>query len=188
MIVWEWDLQNAEYDEEPRPEFETSVKTFRINPVTREREPYLPAWSKAIRSLATGSIVFFMVTINNSCFTATRYNIHDCSFVHLDMRSSRRGSGNHHISHLAGGRVLRRRWSLLEETREDIHFYDGRSYQLGDNHDTHADISSNGTVDGQHGESKDADRVRIQLHVQDLLIRIRQLLLVPDLHRLFQGN
>ncbi|EFN86600.1 anoctamin-4 isoform X1 [Harpegnathos saltator] len=63
VIVWEWDLQNAEYDEEPRPEFETSVKTFRINPVTREREPYLPAWSKAIRCLATGSIVFFMICV-----------------------------------------------------------------------------------------------------------------------------
>ncbi|XP_050452769.1 anoctamin-4 isoform X3 [Cataglyphis hispanica] len=60
VIVWEWDLQNADYDEEPRPEFETSVKTFRINPVTKEREPYLPAWSKAIRCLATGSMVFFM--------------------------------------------------------------------------------------------------------------------------------
>ncbi|KYM82164.1 Anoctamin-5 [Atta colombica] len=60
VLVWEWDLQNAEYDEEPRPEFETSVKTFRINPVTKEKEPYLPVLSKAIRSLATGSIVFFM--------------------------------------------------------------------------------------------------------------------------------
>ncbi|XP_077273453.1 anoctamin-4 isoform X6 [Temnothorax americanus] len=60
VLVWEWDLQNAEYDEEPRPEFETSVKTFRINPVTKEKEPYLPAWSKAVRYLATGSIVFFM--------------------------------------------------------------------------------------------------------------------------------
>ncbi|XP_071573980.1 anoctamin-4 isoform X2 [Temnothorax nylanderi] len=60
VLVWEWDLQNAEYDEEPRPEFETSVKTFRINPVTKEKEPYLPAWSKAARYLATGSIVFFM--------------------------------------------------------------------------------------------------------------------------------
>lgn len=61
VLVWEWDLQNTDYDEEPRPEFETSVKTFRINPVTREREPYLPTWSKAIRCLATGSMVFFMV-------------------------------------------------------------------------------------------------------------------------------
>lgn len=63
VIVWEWDLQNAEYDEEPRPEFESSVKTFRINPVTKEKEPYLPAWSKAIRCLATGSMVFFMICV-----------------------------------------------------------------------------------------------------------------------------
>lgn len=63
VIVWEWDLQNADYDEEPRPEFEASVKTFRTNPVTKEREPYLPAWSKAIRYLATGSMVFFMICV-----------------------------------------------------------------------------------------------------------------------------
>lgn len=42
-------------------EFETSVKTFRTNPVTREKEPYLPTWSKALRFAATGSAVFFMV-------------------------------------------------------------------------------------------------------------------------------
>ncbi|XP_072758393.1 anoctamin-4 isoform X2 [Anoplolepis gracilipes] len=63
VIVWEWDLQNNDYDEEPRPEFEASVKTFRINPVTKEKEPYLPAMSKAIRYLATGSIVFFMICV-----------------------------------------------------------------------------------------------------------------------------
>lgn len=66
VIIWEWDLQNAECDEEPRPEFETTVKTFRVNPVTREREPYLPSWSKALRYCATGSIVFFMVTEQSS--------------------------------------------------------------------------------------------------------------------------
>jgi anoctamin-4 len=38
IIIWEWDLHDIENDEEPRPEFETSVKTFRINPVTREKE------------------------------------------------------------------------------------------------------------------------------------------------------
>ncbi|XP_011165233.1 anoctamin-4 isoform X2 [Solenopsis invicta] len=63
VLVWEWDLQNADYNEEPRPEFETSVKTFRINPVTKEKEPYLPVWSKFIRNLATGSIVFFMICV-----------------------------------------------------------------------------------------------------------------------------
>lgn len=69
VLAWEWDLQHGEGDEEPRPEFETSVKTFRINPVTREREPYLPVWSRTLRYVATGSIVFFMVFISsiNTC-------------------------------------------------------------------------------------------------------------------------
>lgn len=34
----------VENDEEPRPEFETSVKTYRINPVTREKEAFMPYW------------------------------------------------------------------------------------------------------------------------------------------------
>ncbi|XP_011301819.1 anoctamin-4 [Fopius arisanus] len=63
VIVWEWDLQNVDGDEEPRPEFETSVKTFRINPVTREREPYMPAYSRAWRYCVTGSLVFFMICV-----------------------------------------------------------------------------------------------------------------------------
>ncbi|XP_023244977.1 anoctamin-4 [Copidosoma floridanum] len=63
VLAWEWDLQNDDGHEEPRPEFETSVKTFRINPVTREREPYLPVWSKTLRYVATGSMVFFMICV-----------------------------------------------------------------------------------------------------------------------------
>lgn len=65
VIVWEWDLQTADGDEEPRPEFESSVKTFRINPVTREREPYMPVWERAWRYMVTGSLVFFMVIFLN---------------------------------------------------------------------------------------------------------------------------
>lgn len=61
MIKWEWDLQNIESDEENRPEFETSVKTFRTNPVTREKEPYMPTWTRAVRYIGTGSAVLFMV-------------------------------------------------------------------------------------------------------------------------------
>ncbi|KAJ3652368.1 hypothetical protein Zmor_018341 [Zophobas morio] len=63
VIQWEWDLQGFESDEEPRPEFETSVKTFRTNPVTREKEPYLPTRSKAFKFVATGSAVFFMLVV-----------------------------------------------------------------------------------------------------------------------------
>ncbi|XP_063697061.1 anoctamin-4 [Culicoides brevitarsis] len=63
VLVWEWDLQGTESDEEPRPEFETSVKTFRINPVTREKEPYMPFWSKASRYVLSASGVLFMISV-----------------------------------------------------------------------------------------------------------------------------
>lgn len=62
-IIWEWDLHNVEADEEPRPEFETSVKTFRINPVTREKEAYMPYWHRFFRLMATGSVVLFMICV-----------------------------------------------------------------------------------------------------------------------------
>lgn len=61
VLIWEWDLQNIENEEDTRPEFETSVKTFRTNPVTREKEPYMPTWDRAIRFFATSSAVLFMV-------------------------------------------------------------------------------------------------------------------------------
>ncbi|XP_057653870.1 anoctamin-4 [Diorhabda carinulata] len=63
VIQWEWDLQATDQDEEPRPEFETSVKTFRTNPVTRDKEPYLPAWTRVMRLAITGSVVFFMIAV-----------------------------------------------------------------------------------------------------------------------------
>uniref|UniRef100_A0A182JV28 Anoctamin n=1 Tax=Anopheles christyi TaxID=43041 RepID=A0A182JV28_9DIPT len=61
VLVWEWDLQNIENEEDMRPEFETTVKTFRINPVTREKEPYMPTWTRAVRFIATSSAVLFMI-------------------------------------------------------------------------------------------------------------------------------
>uniref|UniRef100_A0A182FBV7 Anoctamin n=1 Tax=Anopheles albimanus TaxID=7167 RepID=A0A182FBV7_ANOAL len=61
VLVWEWDLQNIENEEDMRPEFETTVKTFRINPVTREKEPYMPTWTRALRFIMTSSAVLFMV-------------------------------------------------------------------------------------------------------------------------------
>ncbi|KAG6443859.1 anoctamin-4 isoform X3 [Manduca sexta] len=64
ILRWEWDLGGGvDQDEEPRPEFEASVKTFRTNPVTREKEPYLPAWQKNMRYVATSSAVLFMIAV-----------------------------------------------------------------------------------------------------------------------------
>ena len=63
VIAWEWDLTNFEDEEQTRPEYETNVKTTRINPVTRKHEPYLSPWDKAARVLFTNSFVFVMVRI-----------------------------------------------------------------------------------------------------------------------------
>ncbi len=70
VIRWEWDLQNVEQDEEPRPEFEANVNTYRMNPVTRQREPYLTSWNRCLRFTATGSAVMFMVRLWAKYFVA----------------------------------------------------------------------------------------------------------------------
>lgn len=62
VIIWEWDLHSVESDEENRPEFETNATNFRMNPVTREKEPYMSTWSRSIRYVITGSAVLFMVS------------------------------------------------------------------------------------------------------------------------------
>ncbi|CAL8116032.1 unnamed protein product [Orchesella dallaii] len=63
VISWEWDLHNYEVEEEPRPEFEAAVTTFRINPVTQTAEPYLSFWSKALRMMIVSSLVFLLLFI-----------------------------------------------------------------------------------------------------------------------------
>lgn len=82
IIVWEWDLQNLEEDEENRPEFETTAKTFRTNPVTKEREPYIPTWTKIYRYFVTASVVTLMVCIY--FINATAY----CIFCQKKCRSA----------------------------------------------------------------------------------------------------
>ncbi|XP_075159793.1 anoctamin-5 [Haematobia irritans] len=71
VIVWEWDLSSVESDEENRPEFETNATNFRINPVTREKEPYMSTWSRTIRFVITGSAVFFMIVVVLSAVLGT---------------------------------------------------------------------------------------------------------------------
>ncbi|SPP84691.1 blast:Anoctamin-4 [Drosophila guanche] len=71
VLVWEWDLHNVEMDEENRPEFETNATTFRMNPVTREKEPYMSSWNRAIRFVVTGSAVLFMISVVLSAVLGT---------------------------------------------------------------------------------------------------------------------
>ena len=77
VLVWEWDLEMDEQEEQTRPEFEVSnpglkltknsflpqanVKTTRINPVTKHPEPFLSGWNKAGRLIFTSSFVVFLV-------------------------------------------------------------------------------------------------------------------------------
>ncbi|KAH8411094.1 hypothetical protein KR222_002376 [Zaprionus bogoriensis] len=71
VLVWEWDLHNVDMDEENRPEFETNATTFRMNPVTREKEPYMSSWNRAIRFVITGSAVLFMISVVLSAVLGT---------------------------------------------------------------------------------------------------------------------
>ncbi|XP_037087144.1 anoctamin-5-like isoform X2 [Pollicipes pollicipes] len=63
VIAWEWDLANYEDEEDARPEFEVKATSFRINPVSKEEEPYMTASSKVWRTLASGTIIIFMLML-----------------------------------------------------------------------------------------------------------------------------
>lgn len=76
VIQWQWDLDNYEEEEELRPEFEETVNTTRINPVTNKPEPYLPMWSKISRMIAANGLVLFMVSsIAVCCFEIKVFGI-----------------------------------------------------------------------------------------------------------------
>lgn len=66
VLIWEWDLGNLEEDEENRPEFEASAKNFRTNPVTKEKEAYVPTWTRVFRYCVTAGVVLFMVNMVQS--------------------------------------------------------------------------------------------------------------------------
>lgn len=63
VIAWEWDLTNFEEEEQTRPEYESKVKTTRINPVTRKPEPFVSPMDKALRVVMTSSVVLTMLMV-----------------------------------------------------------------------------------------------------------------------------
>ncbi|XP_040579928.1 anoctamin-5 isoform X2 [Lepeophtheirus salmonis] len=76
IIVWEWDLSNYEDIETIRPEFEASIKTTRINPVSKKHEPYLPPHSKAIRvAFTTSFIIFMLLLVLTTVFSIMIYRV-----------------------------------------------------------------------------------------------------------------
>ncbi|GFR14088.1 anoctamin-4 [Trichonephila clavata] len=68
-LAWEWNLADLDYGmrifftEQIRPEYESTVKNYRLNPVTMAIEPFLPFWSKVYRIAAANSAVLFVLSL-----------------------------------------------------------------------------------------------------------------------------
>ncbi|XP_051547999.1 anoctamin-5 [Myxocyprinus asiaticus] len=65
-LEYEWDLVDFEEEQQQlqlRPEYETKCTSRRLNRVTQEMEPYLPATSKCARSLLSGATVLFWISL-----------------------------------------------------------------------------------------------------------------------------
>ena len=76
VIAWEWDMADFESDEQTRPEFESKVKTSRVNPVTKKPEPYIPAWTKMKKVLFTNSFSILLVNALTNCWNFTSGRIY----------------------------------------------------------------------------------------------------------------
>ncbi len=63
ILQWEWDLDVDDDGDDNlmRPEYEFSVKTHRLNPITQKNEPYVTPQAKAARLSLTSGIVVMMV-------------------------------------------------------------------------------------------------------------------------------
>ncbi|XP_031570691.1 anoctamin-4-like [Actinia tenebrosa] len=63
-ISYEWDLMNFEDEEErPRVEYETKAKEKRINPITKNEEPYLHFRTKLPRFTCSWTFICFMLML-----------------------------------------------------------------------------------------------------------------------------
>lgn len=61
LIAWQWDLYQVTEDDDTRPEYDLSNTRFKINPVTRRKEPYIPTYEKVFKILLSTVVVTFMV-------------------------------------------------------------------------------------------------------------------------------
>lgn len=62
IITWQWDLNTGIEDEDTRPEYDLSSSTsFKVNPVTRRKEPYVKTWRKLANVTISVIVVALMV-------------------------------------------------------------------------------------------------------------------------------
>uniref|UniRef100_A0A0N4Z324 Anoctamin n=1 Tax=Parastrongyloides trichosuri TaxID=131310 RepID=A0A0N4Z324_PARTI len=61
-IAYKWGMLDFEVEDETmRPDFQSKIKTKRINPVSKEEEPWLPTKEKVFRWFCSGMTVLFFV-------------------------------------------------------------------------------------------------------------------------------
>lgn len=68
LLQYDWDVAGFEEEERMRPEYEFKLKpkkkkNIRINPITEEPEPHMPAWKKATRKCFSMSVILFMLCL-----------------------------------------------------------------------------------------------------------------------------
>lgn len=137
--MWEWDLQNVEDDEENRPEFEATAKNFRTNPVTKEKEPYIPTSTKIFRYCVTAGVVFLMVILRllkklgNDIWIFTKFTFLFC----LSKGVSCVGGciRNNHLSDISSFSSLWWFRRVSSDTRQNFHNNDCGNYQFNNYHD-----------------------------------------------------
>ena len=62
LIAWQWDLHSGIEDEDTRPEYDLDATIYKVNPVTRRKEPFVPSWRKALQLCFSAVIVGGMVS------------------------------------------------------------------------------------------------------------------------------
>jgi anoctamin-4 len=64
QLAYKWNVFDFEAEEEVmRPEFQYQRKQFRLNPVTQQREPYVPLLEKTMRIIGSGVTVLFFLCL-----------------------------------------------------------------------------------------------------------------------------
>lgn len=76
-IAWDWDVMDFQISEEAvRPEFQIKVTSVRVNPITKEKELYIPFYQRSGRVLASAvTVVFFLCLVLAFVFGVIVYRV-----------------------------------------------------------------------------------------------------------------
>ena len=102
--VCEWNLKDCSYDETIRPKFK-SLRTMRLNPVTKVKEPYLKSGSKSKRYCisisATLALAMFVIFAYFTLLYLKR-SVYNLISVYTESAKEGKSLGRRHIAKLPG--------------------------------------------------------------------------------------